>query len=895
MDIFCPNNHLMLSSQTCPKCGWKRTVEGEVGKLYWSPIEFNTPIGGVSRSSLTSFINYNDVLVLSTRNNELAAVSLDKGEIIWRVALPKGQRATGFTSHEGKIYVTVQDTHSLMEGVNGGYIGSLDLQNGEVVPVWKTVSHDLTPPLFIDEQIFFRTAESRIISLKSFSDDKFIWERDCQSWWSAPLTHFGDYIVYADGDPMLDETEVVALDKATGKKAWVFPLPTRPSYHLIGDDKFIYVVIFNKRIIVLDTKSGQKINEIPLSKIYCQPVLAGKLLLYTARGSTTDTDGYYQLHVLDTEKFSHRYKKALAKKVRIPPVIIEDTVFLADDDSNISALSASDGKELWSLINTDEDVILTTLYQANDQLLYGTYLGKVYSVTFRQPKECPEDVESLIKAEDFISAAAVHALRGEFDKAAQLYVSPIGDIDKALLLYEQGNLCNKAAKLAFDNKLFSKALEYYRDIKDVNGEANTLLAMGDLDEAARLFHNQGNLLKAAELSEQAGKFSAAARLYKEAGRMVDYLRLITKTILDYSEVEELRRHNNFDVAANWEMQNKQYLEAAKDYRKAKHFDMELNAYKSYLEQPESQPEQWVWQRVAELGTNLSDYLVAASAWMKLDRWGKAGVAYQKYAEQLAAKIPEITDGFTTPEQLEVAEYYQLAVDAFNEEGISDCRDYCKEMVRKFQQLPKIVVLLVETNVGLREMEWNILTLTIKNIGYGRARKVQFSLDEERFEVQGDNVYEEFNLASGLTQARHIHIKPHRGEYGDSVPLQINWSWKDNTGKDYHDGGSISVPVARQREELPSQPINVTFQDIKGDLVTQKGDNINVVTNTGSVSQPTAHVTTADKEDNLRDSCKTPTDNFEQPLKICINCHRQIAKNAKYCSYCQMKQPEPGQS
>src|SRR5690606_36619499 len=137
----------------------------------------------------------------------------------------------------------------------------------------------------------------------------------------------------------------------------------------------IYVVINNKTIVVLDTNTGVRVNEFSLPKIYCQPVLAGTRLYYTARGSKSDPDGYYQLHVVDTEKLDVKYKKDLGIKVQVPPLVVEETIHLADQNYNIRALSATDGKDLRSLTNAEEDVILTTLHQANDQLFYGTYLG----------------------------------------------------------------------------------------------------------------------------------------------------------------------------------------------------------------------------------------------------------------------------------------------------------------------------------------------------------------------------------------------------------------------------------------------------------------------------------------------------------------------------------------
>jgi hypothetical protein len=213
---------------------------------------------------------------------------------------------------------------------------------------------------------------------------------------------------------------------------------------------------------VLGGKTGNLVKEISLPKIYCPPVLVGTMLYYTARGSKTDPEGYYQLHVLDTEKLELKYKKDLGIKVQVPPLIVEDTIYLADYNSNIRALSITDGKDLWSLSNAEEDVILTTLHNAQDQLFYGTYLGKLYSVTIRQPEETLADVNSLLEAEDFISAAMVYALEGSLKKRRS-YMSALSEtLTRQCVCTRREIFCKKAADLAFENKRFSKALEYYR-------------------------------------------------------------------------------------------------------------------------------------------------------------------------------------------------------------------------------------------------------------------------------------------------------------------------------------------------------------------------------------------------------------------------------------------------
>lgn len=186
-----------------------------------------------------------------------------------------------------------------------------------------------------------------------------------------------------------------------------------------------------------------------------------------------------------------------------------------------------------------------------------------------------------------------------------------------------------------------------------------------------------------------------------------------------------------------------------------------------------------------------------------------------------------------------------------------------------------------------------LTLEIQNVGYGRARDVRFSVNKDRFEVVGDSINEGFNLAVGLKRTQTINIRPNAGENGSS-PLQINWSWKDHTGMEYNDKGSISVPVSREREEQPPQPINISFQTINGDLVTQKGDNINTITTVGGGPLQNTQISMTGEEVPIKPRDDTPTEYFENPIKLCPGCHLPIDINAKYCNACGTKQPEiPG--
>ena len=919
MDIFCPNNHLVLASPSCPQCGWKRPLSGSIGTLYWPPIEFNTPIGGVSRSSLTSFASINDKLLLSTKNNELASISMQNGEILWRVALPKGQRAANISIHNNQTYLTVQDTHTLTEGIQGGFIATMNLDNGSLSPIYKTSSHDLTEPLFIDGRIYLRTAKSEVLCLSAFDDSDPVWAVECQTWWPAPLTNLGNKIIYSDGNSMLDETDIVALDMNSGEVAWTYQLPNRPSHNLSGNDRLISIVVNNRILIILDSETGKELYNKKLPRIYCQPVFANEILYYVARGEKNSDYGYYQLQALDTTDFSLKFQKNIPQKVQIPPLIVDNVVYLADYNAHLKAVSASDGSDVWSLTNKNEDVILTTLHQANNQIFYGTFLGKVYAVTICQPEQILANAQELLTSGDIIGAAAIYALEGNFDRAAQIYNEKIHDVEKALRLYEEGGNKEEAAKLAFENKKYSKALDYYQKTGDKIGQAEALLAMGDLEESAKFFYDAGKIERAARLMEESGRNKLASDWYREAGKISDWLRLLANTSIDISKLELLRKENNYRAAAEWQLNNGLCVEAAKDFREGQFFAEELDAYKQHITQTKTRPEQWVWRRIGDLGKQLKDYQIAAKAWIELDDWEKAGAAYQAYGEELAASLPEDSD-FITEEHLQAADIYQKAAEAFKEEGLADAENECRKMVRKLQKLPIVIVTLLKIEEGLREGEWRNLELTFMNIGFGRARKINFSVNKDRFEIEDADIKVDFNLAPKKTHSQKIHIKPNLNETGD-VPLQIRWSWENQNDIRQEENSSITVQVAREREDLPSQPVHIQLQNVYGDLVTRKGDDVHVVTVLGNDGKQNSEIalnsdgislnagggipslrlgnekTNLNLEDDkaalnlaanpekLIHGPEKPVDDFAGQMKTCWNCGAQIQSNYKFCTKC----------
>lgn len=898
MEIFCPNNHLILEASTCSKCGWQRPLGGKIGKPLWGPTDMLAGLGGESREKFATMSSIGDTLLLSPRSNELVGVSLLTGNVMWRNAVPVGKKVVSIQSEAGRGFVVLQDTHSLMECVEYGSINLIDPENGQLSLFWQAPSHDLTPPLFWKDRIFVRTAESRLYALEGQHPNRILWQYPLDTWWAATLLTVSDTLILLDGNAMFGEGWLVGVDAEDGARLWRHKLDGMPGKPVTGNDSQVFVLDSRKNLLAANARSGEENWQKEFSHFYTVPCVNKQQVFVVARGSKdAQAEDHYLLLALSAETGNVDWQTPLSSRVRITPMLAEDTLLVGGDDGVLRAFNAHNGHTMWEYkLGHEEDPIQTQLYLAGDLVLLGTYFGQLAAVSIRQPAEILESPQSYFENEDWKMAANAYALQADYGAAAEIYTDKISAVDKAIQLYEKGKDFQRAARLAYDTALYSKALENFRKAGDGLGEAETLLVMGDKEGASKLFYELGEPARAAKLMEEAGKLKLATQYYREAGMTGDYLRLVTKTILDHSEVEKLRAGGNFETAACWEMANKQYVEAAKDFREIEKEYEELEALKKHLENNREAVEQWVWQRVAELGEGQGDLVAAANAWMKLDRPDDAGAAFLKMAEILTSQLPQALEAISSKDKAEISTRYQQAAEAFKEAGLTEKEEFCRHQVRRYQQLPKVIILQVESSSGFREMEWNMLTLTAQNIGFGRAIEVTFKIGASRFEVQEESRTFSFNLSSDLNRQQVLHLRPLKDQYGESVPLEIHWSWKDHRGRVYQDSGSIPVKVVPQRDTESAVPIVYQFQNvenlvqgtqIKGDKVEQKGDKVVINRVTGENNKQGVDVQTA-QGDSVQINRNAGQNGQDHSLsRVCPNCGRTIGTSARFCVYCRL--------
>jgi outer membrane protein assembly factor BamB/tetratricopeptide (TPR) repeat protein len=905
MDIFCPNKHLILDASTCPKCGWRRPISGTLGKSLWGPVDLLAGLGGESRTKFANMISVGNTLILALRSKEMVGLSLMDGGVLWRVAIPVGKNVVSLCLHRDKALVVFQDTHSLTDKFDTGSINMIDPENGQLTPVWAPPSHGLTAPLFHDGKMLIRTAESKLYCLDQDHPDQVCWQVDLQAWFANQPMLVADHIMLLDGYAMFGECKLVALNVRDGSLTWEKKLSGIPSRALAGNARLVFVLDGRKALLALDAQTGELVWQKALLRLYAPPFADEAFIYLVIRGNEDpQAEDRYLLQCLRVRDAELVWQQPLSARVRLAPLLVDNTLLLAGDDGVLQAQRVDNGEKLWAFpIGKKDDPIQTFPHLVGDHVVLGTYFGKLFAITVKQAPEHMGDPQSYLGEGAFEDAAAAYALQGDYLAAAKLFDEKLDSFEEALTLYENAQAFQEAARLAFEHALYSKALENYRKSDDAMGEADTLLAMGNVEGATKILKKMGEIDRAAQLMEDSGSFKQAAQLYREAGRAKDYVRLITKTMFDISELEKLRASGNYETAAHWSMENNEYLEAAKDFRESGKEHEEFDALKQFVQKSNNQPDPWVWQRLAEIGEGLGDLLTAAEAWLKLDRPEDAGESYQELARSLAINVENKLDNLSTADKDHISDLYKQAARAYHDAGLIENEEHCRHQFRKLQQLPKIIILQVECK-GFREMEWNILTLTLQNIGFGRAVDVTFNIGSSRFEIQQASRKFSFNLTNGRTLKRTLNLRPNEGHFGEKVPLEIEWQWKDSRGRTYADKGSVPVQVLRERDNQTSVPVVYQFHNLKnfvqdgtivnGDRVDQKGDRVTI--NRGGEQTAAGGVDVkTDSGDRIEINARSKADVVQQPAsRTCPQCSRTISSMAKFCVFCQWELPNQTQ-
>ena len=873
-------SHIIFPASACPACGWTRPASGALGEAVWPPFSLETELGGPGRRVFARPAAAQGIAVLPLSSGALVGIALADGRETWRTTLEQGLRTRAVIACGSRLLAALSDERQFTEAERGLLV-SIAPATGKLTTLWEADTPLLSLPILKEDLLLLRTSKPELIALRLGTKVEVQWRAGLNSSGAMlPPAVCGGYVFVSDGEVMSGKSFIAAYELETGRPVATLPTNGMLSQPMAASQDVLVYQDGRKRLVALDVNNRVISWKKDYESIYAPPSVQEGILYVVVRGDAAKGEaGYYTLHAIHPRSGEVKWQAPLLARVLIPPTLAEGRLYLGSEEGNIFCLDAQGGALLWDqTLGSDENPLRTELLFADGLLFAGTYSGKVAAFHVAEPAAELEDPKAYLERGEFESAAAAYALKGDFRKAAKIYAEELQDYPKALALYEHGRLYREAGNLARSKNMLSEAERYFQLAGDQASQADVASERGDKLGAARLYEQDGKLKKAASLYEDAGEIGKAKSLYQTLGDIMSFLRLQQGTAASLEDVDFLEQKGKIPEAAEAAYKLSSLLRAADLFQRAENPVRELDVLQEFA-QSEQQNER-AWNRIAVLAKKLGRFQQEAQAWEHLGKPKLTADAYRRAAMQLEQVNPAGEE--------EIARLYQQAEHFFDEIGELTCLEECHQKVILYGHLPEVVVQGYPKDV-FEEGEWNILDLTVSNVGKGVARHVFVTVGGEQFEADTtEGVWHRSTLGIGITvKDIEIHVRHLPEKASGVVPLLLEWRWQDDHEKPYSRKVSASVKVHRRVGPTPAEIHyhEKVYQADKLDIFSgdkvesgaQKGDKVEIHRGGG------VKLTAGQDAVEIQPSRKSA----ELP---CPTCHLSNEADAKVCIYCGNEMP-----
>jgi outer membrane protein assembly factor BamB len=147
------------------------------------------------------------------------------------------------------------------------------------------------------------------------------------------------------------------------------------------------------------------------------------------------------------------------------------------------------------------------------------------------------------------------------------------------------------------------------------------------------------------------------------------------------------------------------------------------------------------------------------------------------------------------ELLKAAEMWGAAAATFEAEGEREQAQDCRREAARLLREP--IITMDVQHEGLVLEAWSRLRFSVRNEGYGPARKLIIHARGEQFEGQVAVTRQIVTLHAGRERVDWLDIRPR--QYGSSVPLRVSVDYFDQANKPHSCRQTIYLPVARSVE------------------------------------------------------------------------------------------------
>ena len=871
--IFCPSSHLILDAPRCPSCGWERPTPGLTGTSAWGPVNLRAGLGGPGRHVFARPAALNGETAWPIKGREIAGLSSVNGVERWRKVLKEGQVARHIVADSGRFLFAISDERPLGQA-GQARLAAIDPMSGELTSLWEDQGHLLSLPVLTADLILLRTTRG-LVALSRAAQPVEQWRLPLKTWWSLPCLVAEGAGFVVDGNAMQNIGQLQAYDLQDQRLLWSKDTDGMLNQPLTFAPGVLIFQNGRSQIMALRISDGRELWKQNFAKLYTPPQNFGGQLLFVSRGSLdSQAADHYLLNALDAVSGKQLWQAPLAGRAFIPPLVLDGRIYLTSDDGRLFGFAARDGKFLFEKsFSSDEDPPMSELLVDGGMLFSGTYFGHLHTFTVQTSQPDPqENLAVLLERGEFEQAAAIFALRADFKNAAALYAEKLNNIPRALAIYEHAKLYREAARLAESHEMWAEAEQYYRAAGDLLKTAEMLLKRGDQLGAARLFEQAGEMRRAAELFEQVKDYLHAMELYLKVNDQPSYFRLYTILPPSSQKVQLLIDQARYSEAAEVALEAGLLRWAVDLFKQAGEEGRELEAL---LKLQETQPDEWLFQRLALLARKAGRFAVEAGACEKLGHSKRTAEAYYRAARQAEHLTPDASQA--------IGNFFQKAMQYYEDAGWKNEEAICREKMITYLELPRI--LLESTpRAAFNEGEFNSLELLVWNTGNGVAREVTIEVLGKRFEVDKGSL-RIGNLAEGLSVKQIVRIRPRDHEVGDTVPLELVSRWLDQHKNAYEERISADIPVHQKGDTRPDAAPQIF--NINGDFV--QGGKINGDKLEGNASKQVGDKAEIHRTGGPGVAVGSGGAASEQPaakeVRVCPNCKMPGDPASQFCDEC----------
>lgn len=264
-----------------------------------------------------------------------------------------------FAGWEGAVYAVSAQSGQLLWTTEG----RLDITGGVV-----------SGPVVNGDKLYIGTTEGRVYALTTENGTAVPeWPegglRLGKGVWAPPILHADKlYVATMDG-------EVHALSPDTGDELWAEPFEADsgaiPDLGLINDTT-LWVPTLGKRVYFVDTETGAEVGTSVETAdwVWTRPALNENEIYFGDFGGL--------VHALDITTFSDKWETDTDDKIKASPVLIGDTLIVADRSPEVIFLDAETGERRNSVPLLDSGTVRANLVERDGVAYVLTTGGRLY-------------------------------------------------------------------------------------------------------------------------------------------------------------------------------------------------------------------------------------------------------------------------------------------------------------------------------------------------------------------------------------------------------------------------------------------------------------------------------------------------------------------------------------